>query len=132
MSYDALIVDHGGVLTGPEHVLDLLRAARAVGLRTALLSNAETGEHLAGDWQAHVDVAVRSGDVGLRKPQVEVYALVAARLGVAAERCVFVDDLPANVRGAAAAGMTGVLHVTHDRTREELEALLGVPLRDAV
>lgn len=134
-TYDALVVDHGGVLHGAVDGRDLhgvLATARAAGLRTALLSNAERDEHLAGPWPQLVDVAVRSGEVGLRKPDPRVYALVAERLGVAPDRCVFVDDLVANVRGAVAAGMTGVLHERYDRTVVELEVLLGVPLRGGV
>jgi hypothetical protein len=37
-------------------------------------------------------------------------------------------DLVPNVRGAAAAGMTGVHHTSPERTVEELEILLGVRL----
>ncbi len=42
------------------------------------------------------------------------------------ERCVFVDDIAANVRGAVAAGMVGVHHVETGTTLEELEALFGI------
>jgi hypothetical protein len=34
-----------------------------------------------------------------------------------------------NVRGAVAAGMVGVLHVSVEQTRDELETLFGIPLR---
>ena len=133
--YAALVLDHGGVLDGTRDGRDLhevLRAARDAGLRTAVLSNAASGEHLAGDWPDLVDVAVRSGDVGLSKPDPRVYALTAARLEVAPAACVFVDDVLRNVRGAVEAGMTGVLHRTYDTTVDELEALLGLPLRRRV
>jgi FMN phosphatase YigB (HAD superfamily) len=39
-----------------------------------------------------------------------------------------VDDLPQNVRGAVAAGMTAVQHTDVDSTRAELEVLLGLDL----
>ena len=39
-----------------------------------------------------------------------------------------VDDLAANVRGAAAAGMTGVLHRSVAATVAELEVLTGLHL----
>jgi putative hydrolase of the HAD superfamily len=44
----------------------------------------------------------------MAKPDTRIYALAAKRLGVPAENCVFVDDLPANVEGARAAGMLGI------------------------
>jgi putative hydrolase of the HAD superfamily len=42
--------------------------------------------------------------------------------------CVFVDDLPPNVRGAVAVGMVGVHHVDTATTLTELEALFDVQL----
>ena len=53
-----------------------------------------------------------------------VLELRARRLGVEPARCIVVDDLAANVRGAVAAGMTGVHHVALERTMQELAALL--------
>ena len=69
-----------------------------------------------------------SGDVGLHKPQPEIYMLGAERLGVAAERCVFVDDLRENVEGAEAVGMAGVLHRDSAETIRQLERLLAISL----
>ena len=51
-----------------------------------------------------------SGDVGLHKPQPEIYELGAERIGVPPAACVFVDDLRENVAGAEAVGMTAILH----------------------
>ena len=83
-------------------------------------------------WRPGFDAVVVSGEVGMRKPEPRIYVLTAERLGVPVERCVFVDDLPANVRGAAAAGMTGVLHQSRDQTVTELGALLEMPLPASV
>jgi putative hydrolase of the HAD superfamily len=126
--YDALVVDDAGVLSGGGgDVAGLVRQVRAAGLRTALLSNAG-GPGRPAQWQRLFDVVVLSGQVGLRKPDPRIYALTAARLGVAAARCVVVDDVAGNVRGAAAAGMTGVHHTSYDSTLAELRVLLEVPL----
>ena len=51
-----------------------------------------------------------SGEIGIRKPAPEIYALAAERLGRAPERCVFVDDLAGNLKPARAIGMATVLH----------------------
>jgi HAD superfamily hydrolase (TIGR01509 family) len=72
---------------------------------------------------------VISAEVGLHKPQPEIFLLGAERAGVAAEECVFVDDLRENCEGAEAVGMTAVLHRGADTTVPELERLLGVELR---
>ena len=74
------------------------------------------------------DGVVISGDVGLHKPQPEIFVLGAERAGVEPADCVFVDDLRENCDGAAAVGMTPVLHRGADSTVPELERLLGVEL----
>jgi HAD superfamily hydrolase (TIGR01509 family) len=74
------------------------------------------------------DATVISGDIGLHKPQPEIYRLGAERIGVPPERCVFVDDLRENVAGAEAVGMTAILHREPPATIAELERLLGIPI----
>jgi epoxide hydrolase-like predicted phosphatase len=115
---------------GPQPPLvEALRLAKAAGLATALLSNSWGLDYPRDGWEELFDVVVISGEVGMRKPEPEIYRLTAARLGLSPEQCVFVDDLRPNVRGAAAVGMVGVHHVTPQQTLDELEALFGVPLR---
>jgi putative hydrolase of the HAD superfamily len=41
----------------------------------------------------------------MRKPDPEIYRLTCSRLGVAPERCLFIDDLLCNVEAAGALGM---------------------------
>ncbi len=106
----------------------VLRRAREHGLRTALLSNSWGGEYERDGWDDLFDAVVISGEVGLRKPDAEIYLLTADRLGIDPRRCVFVDDLAINVRGAARAGMVGVHHTDLESTVAELEALFGVTL----
>jgi putative hydrolase of the HAD superfamily len=74
------------------------------------------------------DGVVISGDVGMHKPQPEIFRLGAERAGVAPDQCVFVDDLRENCDGAEAVGMTVVLHRGADTTLPELRRLLGVEL----
>ena len=51
------------------------------------------------------EVILDAAEEGMRKPAPEIYLRVAERLGLAPERCVFVDDLTVNCEGAAAVGM---------------------------
>ena len=46
-----------------------------------------------------------SCDTGLRKPDPEAYRHAASTLGLAPERCLFIDDQERNVKGALAVGM---------------------------
>jgi len=106
-----------------------VRAARASGRKTGLISNSWG---LGIYERAPVDLfdaAVISGEVGLHKPQPEIYLLACERLGVAPGESVFVDDLRENCEGAERVGMTAILHRESAATLERLEALLGVALR---
>ena len=111
-----------------DDMVNLVRRARAQGIRTALLSNS-WGEHYPEHlWVGAFDAVVISGRVGLRKPEVEIFRHTAGLLNLAPEECVMVDDLVANVSGAVAAGMVGVRHVSQEETAEELEALFDLSL----
>ena len=61
-----------------------------------------------------------SCEMGVRKPTTEIYRRAAARLGVAPERCVFIDDREANCEGARAAGMAAIHFTDATGVREEL------------
>jgi epoxide hydrolase-like predicted phosphatase len=105
-----------------------VRRARAAGVKTGLISNS-WGEGLAYDQSLLdelFDAVVISGDVGLHKPEPEIFHLGAGRIGVAPEECVFVDDLRENCAGAEAVGMTAILHRGANSTLPELERLLGL------
>jgi epoxide hydrolase-like predicted phosphatase len=133
---DGTVPSHEGMLTRmfagfrpDETMLAAVRRARAGGIRTGLLSNSWGFEYSREGWPELFDAVVISGEVGLRKPDPEIYVLAADRLGLPAESIVFVDDLGPNVRAATAAGMVGVLHSDVSATVAELESLLGLSLR---
>lgn len=90
-------------------MLELLHQLRGR-YRLGLLSNAAPGleEELEEKFRiAHLfDDIVNSATVRLAKPDPRVFRLAASRLGVPPERCFFTDDLPHNVEGARAVGMT--------------------------
>jgi epoxide hydrolase-like predicted phosphatase len=99
-----------GGMAPDEEMLDGVRTIRAAGTPTGLLSNS-WGDALAyGALDELFDAWVISSEVGLRKPDPAVYEMAAERLGLAPDACVFVDDLPGNLKPAQALGMATVLH----------------------
>jgi putative hydrolase of the HAD superfamily len=102
--------------------------ARAAGFRTGLLSNSWGNDYPREKWDELFDAVVISGEVGLRKPDPQIFRLMADRLGLALGECIFVDDLVPNVRAAAELGMIGVHHTDVATTLGELEILLGISL----
>jgi len=100
---------------------------RSSGIKTALLSNSWGGDGYPREtFDVLFDTVVLSGDVGLRKPQAEIYLMTASRLGLEPQDCVFVDDLKSNIAGAEAVGMKGILHTDVAVTIESLEEIFGV------
>ncbi len=71
------------------------------------------------------DIVV-SGEEKLVKPDAAIYRLALKRFGLPAEGTVFIDDNPANVAGADAVGMTGILFTGTDDLVPRLHAL-GFP-----
>jgi epoxide hydrolase-like predicted phosphatase len=114
-----------------EHAHDmsgLVRRAHSAGIRTALLSNSWGNDYVRDGWDEMFDVVVISGEVGMRKPEPEIYLHTAALLGREPSECVFVDDLAHNIEAAVAVGMVGVHHTSYESTLLELEAVFARPL----
>jgi len=127
---EVVVPSSGSVAFTPnEPVVDAVRAVRAAGGRTAVVTN--NVRELSGTWRPVLpldelfDTVVDSCEVGLRKPNPAIYRLACERLGVDPERAVLLDDIESNLRGAEAAGLRGI-HVGPDPTPavEALRALL--------
>ncbi len=106
----------------------LVRRAKGHGIKTALLSNSWGNTYPRDTWEGMFDDLVISGEVGLRKPEPEIYLLAAQRINLQPAECVFVDDLELNVEAAKQLGMTAIHHTAYDETKRELETLFGVDL----
>src|SRR3954451_17417742 len=98
----------------------LIRRANERGIKTALLSNSWGNTYPRDTWDGMFDDIVISGEVGLRKPEPEIFLFAAERIGLSPADCVFIDDLELNVVAARELGMTGVHHTSYEQTRQEL------------
>lgn len=104
--------------------------AREAGIRTGLISNSwGTRRYDRAQLAELFDGVVISGEVGIRKPSPEIYTLGAEAIAVEPAACVFVDDLPFNLKPAVQLGMATIHHISTEETVTELEALFGVALR---
>lgn len=114
------IVDRKGHLV-PYHPtsLQLLRAMGTVGLRVGLITNLPPDVSSQDGFRMVVDAGlsefvdpdgfVTNHEAGVEKPHPAIYAFAARKMGVPAERCIFVGENLAEVIGAEAAGMRTVL-----------------------
>ena len=108
-----------------EGMYELVEDLKNAGYGIYLLSNASLRQHEY--WPripAHVffDGTIISADEGVMKPGAEYYLRALNRFGLKAEECFFVDDVPANVEGAAFCGISGaVFHGDAALLRQQLK-----------
>jgi epoxide hydrolase-like predicted phosphatase len=108
-------------------MLAFVRDARRAGVRTGLISNSwGVGRYDRYLLAELFDGVVISGEVGVRKPSPEIYALGAEAVGLPPRECVYVDDLPGNLKPARALGMTTLHHRDAAETIGALRPLLGL------
>ncbi|MCU1459700.1 MAG: HAD-superfamily hydrolase, subfamily variant 3 [Actinomycetia bacterium] len=93
-------------------VVHAVRDLQARGYTLALLTNnvREFGDTWRDTFPVDelFPVVVDSSAVGLRKPDPRIYELTCARIGLAPEVCVFIDDNLDNVEAARALGMEAI------------------------
>lgn len=111
-------------------LIDHLRGLRPR-YRTGLLSNSFVGarerERAAYGFEHLVDDIVYSHEVGMAKPDPQIYLLACARLDVDPCEAVFIDDAEIAVAGAESVGMTAIHHVSNAATISALETTLSKP-----
>jgi epoxide hydrolase-like predicted phosphatase len=130
-------------LDNPENLIDSLfagmkpldtmvtavRDLRLGGIRTGLVSNSwSTGHYDRELLEQLFDAVLISGELGMHKPEPEIYRLASERIGVEPAGCVFIDDLRENCEGAEAVGMASIRHVDAAQTIAQLQDLTGVEL----
>jgi putative hydrolase of the HAD superfamily len=92
---------------------ELIADARAAGHKVGVLTNDLRAFHgetamASHPFLAEADAVVDASVTGILKPDPRAYALAAEALHTPARDIVFVDDMPWNVAGAAAAGMIAI------------------------
>ena len=101
---------------------------RTSGRRVGLLSNFSTDLRamlVQQDLLWRFDALAISAELGVMKPDAAAYRAVLAMLGMVAQTCVFIDDVPANVAAAQAVGMHGIVFADNASCLAALTRLLG-------
>jgi HAD superfamily hydrolase (TIGR01509 family) len=71
-----------------------------------------------------VDEIVYSHEAGMTKPDLRIYALACARLGVRPDQAVFLDDTDQCVAGARRAGLRAIHYRDNAQAIGDIQKLL--------
>lgn len=96
--------------------------------KTGLLSNAWSGARGVKKLQRYLDVfqySVFSCELGLAKPDPQIYLKMLDLMEVEPEEAVFVDDLQVNIDAANQLGIHGIRFSGMEQAKSDVLALLG-------
>jgi epoxide hydrolase-like predicted phosphatase len=105
-------------------MFSLVDELRALGIQVALLSNSWGNSYPRQRIDALFRPVVISSEVGLRKPNADIFEHTLKQLDLPPEHVVFVDDAEPNIEGASRMGMNTILHIDAESTRRELARLV--------
>ena len=106
-----------------EGVFEVLETMRKDGYRTAIIANANSADArniiATCGLENYFDVIVISGEVGIEKPDKQIFQVALKRLGVEAGNAVMVGNrIDADIVGANRIGMKSVWFRWNDRYEE--------------
>lgn len=109
-------------------IVDFIERRKQAGQRTALLSNDSPALHGKLEMlgiSTLFDPLIISADIGVMKPDARAYRHVLELLRCTPGQTVFIDDMPANVHGAAGVGMNGIQYTPDLDLERALSPYLG-------
>jgi putative hydrolase of the HAD superfamily len=107
----------------------LLRRLAERGVALYCLSNmsAATFQYLRqrhSFWDVFHGIVI-SGDIGMMKPDREIFEYLLSRYGLSASQSMFIDDVAANVRGAQVAGLRAFRFESAAQCEKELDNFIA-------
>jgi putative hydrolase of the HAD superfamily len=122
-------------------MVEALRRCKAAFRVACITNNMKSGEgpgmarspekaQAVAEIMALFEHVVESSKLGLRKPDPRIYQHACDLLGVQPAECVYLDDLGINLKPARALGMRTIKVGDPDVAIDELQAMVGIPLRD--
>jgi putative hydrolase of the HAD superfamily len=105
-------------------VLNWAQRLQDAGMRTGILSNMPRDILRRIEprfrWFDRFEVKVFSCDIGVNKPEAEIYRACLDALRLEAGKVLFLDDVPENVKGAERAGFRTVLFRSFDDALKQI------------
>ena len=108
-----------------EEIVEIVKRLRKR-YKVALLSNMnKTHDKVVGKMGIYdlFDEVVLSYQVGMSKDKPEIFRLMASKISVKENQCVFIDDTKLFVQTAAAVGMKTIRYDNPGQVKKELESL---------
>jgi epoxide hydrolase-like predicted phosphatase len=109
-------------------LVEFLRSLRP-SFKTAILSNAWDGarRRFREEYRVEdaVDLIVISAEEMMAKPDPQIFALIARRMGILPEEAIFLDDFPVNIQAARKAGFNAVLFQSTPQAMQEIQTLIA-------
>lgn len=108
--YDYKFGDHNVIFPNTVKLLQELKdRGYIVGVITNGPSHLQNHKMDMSGLRPYCDIVVVSGDVGIHKPDPQLFVYVADKLGLKTEECVYVGDHPINdIKGAVDSGMQAI------------------------
>jgi FMN phosphatase YigB (HAD superfamily) len=131
----AVIFDCFGVVldimrgTKIEQTMELVRELKGQ-YKLAMMTNVSSRysldqRFLPGELDGLFEVVVTSGEAGWDKPAPEIYVMTVERLGVRADECLFIDDVPAFTAVAESLGLKTFTYVNVPESITAIKAILN-------
>jgi HAD superfamily hydrolase (TIGR01509 family) len=110
-----------------QELTDYIRDKLKPKYKLGIISNAGADWVLKiiGDSKKLFDDILLSYEVGLIKPESEIYLMSTRNLGVKPEECIFIDDVLSFCQGAEVVGMNTIWYKNFEQFKEEIEKILG-------
>ena len=116
-----------GMLLRYDYAIPWITELKSKGYQVLYLSNFNHPAHTqcteALDFLPHMDGGILSYQDLVIKPEPAIYELLINRYNLIPEECVFMDDLQANIEGAAKFGIHTILFKNQADAIEELKKL---------
>ncbi|MGH7157041.1 MAG: HAD family hydrolase [Candidatus Saccharimonadales bacterium] len=112
-----------------DYIRDRIKPKYKLGILSNIAMPDWFREHFSEQELSLFDDILLSSEVGMVKPEPEIFRLSAKRLKVEPSECVFIDDREPNIEVAKSLGMEGIFYQDFQQMKTELEHAL-TPVAD--